>query len=403
MLISIVILIVIICVLSIKLMQINAKSLSRDSFKKEAIKQAKKIEFKDPIITCDYCGTKIDTAKEKSCPSCGATFAKDLEWVNRQNLDEKSLEALADKYAQKKLDEVKKKSAVLSKKLKICIGILGGILGVLIILVIILGAITSKHDYIKPNELNKYSFENFSLTDYNVKGNNVLIDDSGIKVSINGFYYDVDDNETKIEYLIENNSDTDLCVSFECVGINGYTKEGSYDFFYEWIKKNSSVNTYETLYGFEDKEVKNIIYYNLSVRNEEDCIYENKDFVSFETNSDYAPEMIIPSGITLFENETIKVIKTGKVDDRYNVCIVNNSNNNYIVESTDLKLNGNEIESFGLYGQALPAKHILTTSLRSYDDKAKNIKTSDKLEVSFSLQNKKDPSTDLSTGYLNIN
>ena len=37
------------------------------------------------MITCDHCGTAIDVEKNKRCPSCGASYAKNKDYVEYKN------------------------------------------------------------------------------------------------------------------------------------------------------------------------------------------------------------------------------------------------------------------------------------------------------------------------------
>ncbi|MBQ9030545.1 MAG: hypothetical protein IJ106_03715 [Parasporobacterium sp.] len=34
------------------------------------------------IITCDYCGSKVDTSKHSTCDHCGGPYWDDEEWKN---------------------------------------------------------------------------------------------------------------------------------------------------------------------------------------------------------------------------------------------------------------------------------------------------------------------------------
>lgn len=42
-------------------------------------------QTKDTIITCDYCGSKVDTSKHATCPHCGGPYWDDAEWKNIRN------------------------------------------------------------------------------------------------------------------------------------------------------------------------------------------------------------------------------------------------------------------------------------------------------------------------------
>ena len=37
------------------------------------------------IITCDYCGSKVDTGKHAVCDHCGGPYWDDEEWKNIRN------------------------------------------------------------------------------------------------------------------------------------------------------------------------------------------------------------------------------------------------------------------------------------------------------------------------------
>ena len=39
----------------------------------------------DTIITCDYCGSKLDTSKHAVCNHCGGPYWNDEEWKNIRN------------------------------------------------------------------------------------------------------------------------------------------------------------------------------------------------------------------------------------------------------------------------------------------------------------------------------
>ena len=59
--------------------QVKANAFSKDEVIKAAGKQAKKLEYVDSEITCDFCGCKIDTRKYKVCPHCGGPYDKDIQ------------------------------------------------------------------------------------------------------------------------------------------------------------------------------------------------------------------------------------------------------------------------------------------------------------------------------------
>ena len=42
------------------------------------------IRSENTIITCDYCGSKVDTSKHAVCNHCGGPYWDDEEWKNRK-------------------------------------------------------------------------------------------------------------------------------------------------------------------------------------------------------------------------------------------------------------------------------------------------------------------------------
>ena len=42
-------------------------------------------ETVDTIITCDYCGSKVDTSKYSTCNHCGGPYWDDAEWEDIRN------------------------------------------------------------------------------------------------------------------------------------------------------------------------------------------------------------------------------------------------------------------------------------------------------------------------------
>lgn len=44
-------------------------------------------------ITCEHCGTVINTSKDKNCPNCGAPYAKSKEFKEVNDLDKRDKEA----------------------------------------------------------------------------------------------------------------------------------------------------------------------------------------------------------------------------------------------------------------------------------------------------------------------
>ena len=44
------------------------------------------------MITCEHCGTKIDIIKDKRCPNCGASYAKNNDYLEYKRLEKERQE-----------------------------------------------------------------------------------------------------------------------------------------------------------------------------------------------------------------------------------------------------------------------------------------------------------------------
>ena len=77
----------------IQYQKVKANAFSKEEVKRAANEQARRIKYKDPIISCDYCGSKVDTSKFKTCPHCGGAYDQDVEWLNRFNVKDSFIES----------------------------------------------------------------------------------------------------------------------------------------------------------------------------------------------------------------------------------------------------------------------------------------------------------------------
>ena len=77
--------------------KVKANAFSRTEVKRAAQEQVQKIRYKDPVISCDYCGSKIDTRKHRVCPGCGASYYRDEEWTSRHEVSEGRMDKISGK------------------------------------------------------------------------------------------------------------------------------------------------------------------------------------------------------------------------------------------------------------------------------------------------------------------
>ena len=349
-------------------------------------------EYRDPVITCDYCGARINTAKETTCPRCGATFALDDEWRARY---------------QTTRTEPEKTTVQNNRNQKIAaltIMILAAAVIAVAVVVIIGSSAHLDREYRRNEKPNEASYDDYVRADYTVVGDGVVLDSNGVRVTVTGFYEDhsYEKANVKIEYMVENHSGGDVCLALEQVGINGCAGAYGWGFLYDWFKKNDAVTIYETAYGVPDGGIGELVLRGASLFDGENYILDSKEFVRISTTFTGASVPEIPAGDVLYEDNGVTVLSLGVEDGRYRLAFVNGTDTDYTVNSTDLRINGEDADTAGLYDDALPAGYVLDgAEVYSFGDEPAP-SAGDAAEISFSFTSASAPEKDFSTGYLRL-
>ena len=105
----ILILIIVIAVLAIRYFQVAKRTLNEDEFEKEVRRAAGQYRTASRIIHCDYCGGRINPARDRVCPSCGASYRTDSETCRGPDAD--AVRSDAEDYVRRKKEEVKANTA----------------------------------------------------------------------------------------------------------------------------------------------------------------------------------------------------------------------------------------------------------------------------------------------------
>lgn len=402
---AIIALIISIIVLTIKYIRINAKHLSRKMFEEEARKQAEKLKYMDPVITCDYCGTSIDTGIHATCPSCGASYSDDKEWQRRHATNFDWADSNAEKLADRKLAEAKRKAAKTAKKLKRSIIALAIIAAFFIIIAIFAGSLGGNHYYAESEPLNEYSFDHFIETSYRIDGDNVIMEHDGVKAEISGIYCNEDEyeRELKIGYRITNKKDIPICVKFQRCGVNGYSSESS-NMIYEWIKAGDTITIYDRLYDIDDAGITSLVYTDIGYHDDNSLTYGKEGYLSFNTTNKRTYRHDVPDGDVVCEKNGVRIINAGCDERGYVLWIDNSSENNYEVKTSDFKINGTTYEAYGIYRGFIPAGHVFKSDfIYSFDTDITQLSNDDELSISLELKCVEDPSQDFSTGYYKLN
>lgn len=403
-------LIVSIIVLTIKYILIHAKELSHKEFRSAASQRAADLKYEDPVLNCDYCGAAIDTSKHSVCPNCGGVFDKDSEWKKRHTLDPELVSTHAEELSEEKIEQTGLKAAKTAKKLKTAIIVLCVIFG-LLIAVAIIGNILSKEQRFQKNEtVNSSAYEHYEKQAYQIEGDDLLLDQNGLTVRLTGFYAEEDAYKTtyhgeeysrvKLEYQVQNNSDKNILLRFTYDGINGIASEDDFGFFYALFKKGTSVTVYDNVGRVRNGVIKEILLSEIKISDEEYTIEENIDDKRFLTDADYDYTTPSITGNLQYEDHGIQILVTKAEESigRYLINIINTTDTDYEISSSNIKVNGRE-EDRKIYKSALPAHYTFISYPIYSRTKENEDPDSFTYECSLSFSCADDPSKDFSTGY----
>lgn len=399
-----------IIVLTIKYFKTYARVASHDAYDSAAKKKAQKLKHEDPVISCDFCGAKIDTRVQKTCSQCGAAYDLDQEWLDRHDPDAEWIDINSKDTASEEVKKAAAEAKKIAKSIRIIIYILVGTL-LLVVGIALLVNFIEDHihgTFLTDEVLNRYSSEGYEPVDYGFDTEPVVFEKEGAKVTVEGIYRDEKQNYIKIGYKIENTTSDPLEITFSKSYLNrieNWSYEGG------WVPANSSVIVYSWIYkdvpdiikslrftGFRVYEVGNKKLYNGG---------EN-DYSILTTNAQFDETPVLPKERIAFENDKV-TIAVQPLDEKAN-------NNNYtflVFNKTDcaiimdiseyILINGNKYEASGIYKEMIPAGCVHTRgSVHCFDDAFKELKESDQVQLSFSFASDEDPTIDFSTGYFEL-
>ena len=298
------------------------KEAKADDIEKEISRVEKKNHksnsgSKGIITTCDFCGEKFNTLSNSSCPSCGGKFYKEESSViknytagyspeknytsePKQTASKKSESPLTPLF--KTYESKKEKSS--SPKIPPII-VVFAIISILIVVIAYFFESIDITDYDDP-----YSYETEDLfddeydidyaaneipkeyteADYGIPGNNIIFDNGEIRILATGFYIkDVSDiyedtisnyeENTLLQYYIENYSDSDVNIQFKFS-----TADGNDSFVEFKLSGNESYSGYSFVQPPEITQVEKLVVSYISIYDgdNEEYIYSSNDDEEFE-------------------------------------------------------------------------------------------------------------------------
>lgn len=394
--------------------KVKANVISRNEVKKAAEEKARNLKIDDPIISCDYCGAKVDTRIHKVCPQCGGAFDRDIEWTSKFNvksefIDEQTREIISQR-EEKAQEEAKKTLKRIRNTIFALVGINIFIFGVALIFLLMDPLFSGRG-----NETIDKQFSGYVKSDNAIQGDGVICDANGFKITLTGIYTNPkrigDDGyygSIVMEFQVENNTGKDVSASLYCAGNSGMACEG-HILFYDDFKKNKTVTIYEQMYLGESEKVSELVFNELRVSSKKgfENIYELKDPVRIKTSCDFTyPLELEENSVLVFSNDMVDIYKTYKCrenDCGYIFTIVNKSDKDLYVSSDNFLIDGAEVDSDKLRKELIPSGYWFKSNEldpfgADYTDLSKN-----NTHVSLSFFCKEDPALGFSTGYLDLN
>ncbi|MCR4902704.1 MAG: zinc ribbon domain-containing protein, partial [Butyrivibrio sp.] len=397
--------------------KVKANAFSESEVRQAAEEQARKIRYNDPEISCDYCGCKIDTARNKVCPHCGAPYDKDDEWTQRFNVKNSFVVQSTKEIIAKREEKAQKETILLMKKIKkriiLLLALFFGFMAIGLVLMI-----TEPFDEIrKSEELNDSDRYHYTEVDYEINGDGVIYDDGNVKITVTGIYNDEDTRDrdgviygsVKVGFRVENNLDKNVHVYMKCNSINKVSEDYEYIFAYDVYKKHSDVTVYEEIYSTPNYIISEMIFSEIDVYST-DYEYHGNDTenVILTTTADFEYPMDLSEAEVIYSNEKVtiyaRMIENYSDENRLSIYVENKTDKAFMMDITDFKEDGKTVSSSITGDSYLPAEYTyVSKDISVYGEDYYETDLSGKTaEFNISFTCKEDPSYDFSTGYVSL-
>ena len=397
----------------VQYVKVKNQLLGEKEVRDAAKKEVSKLRYKDPIISCDYCGSKIDTRKHRVCPGCGASYYRDEEWTSRYEVSEGRMDKISGKMMTN-LEKKKAESATLKEKLRkirrriiVCAIPLG--LAIITFSAAFFYAIV--FDYRGNEELNDDDNYSFSEASYQVEGDGVIYDDGKVTVKITGIYVDAKDlwsekygsyGAVKIRFLVQNRLKKRVTISMQCRSMSGVTSAYRGFVISDKFRKNSETTIYETVSYVPLKTISEMVITDIDLYDGGSYRKKIAEPVVIATTAEppYIPET--EGAKLVFSNEKADIYSRYNEAEHapasYVLYIVNKTGTYVEVENDGTLRDGAKSADAFFYRLTIPEGYTFVS-----DDEwaAKGGKESE-LQVSFLFRFTEDPTMSFSTGYLKI-
>ena len=156
----------------IRINRTRARYLNDATMQKLTQKAADKAVKNDPFVTCDFCGARIDTRVQVTCPQCGGAYGKDSEWSDRHVPDMEKARRSARKQYGVLHAKVREQNRPTVKKIRVLLVLL--VAGIMVSIgLFIYSGIQKEQEKLQDQQVERY----YEPTDYGFGNVSILDDD----------------------------------------------------------------------------------------------------------------------------------------------------------------------------------------------------------------------------------
>ena len=392
----------------VQYVKVKNQLLGEKEVRAAAENEVAKIKYRDPMISCDYCGAKIDTRRNKVCPNCGGSYSKDSEWLERHNVDSKTMGRIQGRMLSDLKDEASVRSQEKLRRIFRRIIIFAAPVVILTCAIIGIVIYTNLNDYRKNEELNTGSLYHFSEADYKVENGGVIFDDGDVTVAITGIYTDQTQYQdamygtvgaVRVQLHVVNRLKRKISLSVECESVSGITTEYKGFYFFDNFKKESDTTIYETLYSVPGQKISELVITQFEISDKDRKYYrtiERPVTVTTTAETPYKPDF--SDQTPLFSNDKADIYCFYMAQEPvpgYVFCIVNKTGYCMEVENEAAKTRKRNERIPFFYMLKIPAGYTFISDPEEVDD-------DNTRGVSCLITFPEKPELGFSTGYLKV-
>ena len=395
--------------------KIKANAFSRQEVIRAADEEARKIRYKDPEITCEYCGAKVNTAVDRCCQHCGAPYDTNQEWLLRHSVKDSFVDEGTDAVISKREKKARVEAEIILGRIK------KEILALITVFAIILSMsalgyyLIDSSQYKRNESVNNDSYHNYIETDYKIKGDGIIYDKDGVTITVTGIYVDEKydpstsyDENAKIGIHLVNKLGKNFSLVLKCGGINGIYQQKRYIYSYDSFRKNADITYYEKLSIPAGTKISEMIFDEIEVSAKDYTYTGYLDApVTIYTTADSRNTIDLSDKKQLFSNDEVDIFGCYD-DDKYSygyiLFIKNKSDTTYLLNNSELRINGQTIDSLSnsFRNELLPVGYTFKSDhIKSYKIKQEEM-IGQKVEFALSFIDKENHIKDFSTGFIDI-